>query len=274
MSFCIGCAGIKLPDYVPGFKEKKKTGQVLNLVIVKFLSDCKYKGSGKMHGYGGIIGDEFKAQFTNMIQSENMTLYDTDFYSKDLNERGLLDHAQVESLAEHLERSGTLNKITFKELDVVVVGKVEGNVEENKGIEDIIVEEGTGKYKSTLGIKTEIKRKKVLKKAYKTSWVSLSIYVKVVDLKTFEVILTDRVNINYDQKFGGKNAYKALFPKRISDMPPPDRIVRDLSTELAEKLIDKIKSPLTAYQLKKGRKAQYSKKETSVYNVLKCNPKS
>jgi len=131
--------------------------------------------------------------------------------------------------------------------DGVITGRVTTNINDIRGYDQVQMQEGTGRYKKEKNIfgkwhDVEIKKTVLRSVPYIIRQASLTTNFKVFDLKTKQIVATNKVTENYNQKFGGDKEYvlSILGGMKMSQIPASNQTLNELSSKVANRLVAKI----------------------------------
>ncbi|MEA3427725.1 MAG: DUF6340 family protein [Thermodesulfobacteriota bacterium] len=188
---------------------------------------------------------KFEGRFGETVRS--------DFYSK-LNEVphfNLIDTSNTNALDQivydQVDDPRFLPALENLHADGVITGRVSANINDIRGYDQVQMQEGTGRYKKEKNIfgkwvNVEIKKTVLRPVPYVIRQASLTTDFKVFNLKTKQIIATNKVTENYNQKFGGDKEYalSLLGGMKLSKLPAPNQTLNELSANVASRLVAKI----------------------------------
>lgn len=156
-------------------------------------------------------------------------------------------------------RMNTLDKVAYNQVedprllpgfkrlmaDAVVTGRVEASVEDETGQDLVDVKVGTGQYKkekNLFGQEVDVEIMRTVKRPvkYVIRKASLSASIKVFDLATKKIVVTDRVTESVSEKYGGDHEYKGHNAQKLAALPAKNALLEDLAKKAALELAGKI----------------------------------
>ncbi|MBU3981181.1 MAG: hypothetical protein KKG97_07680 [Proteobacteria bacterium] len=144
----------------------------------------------------------------------------------------------------NIERAGFEN---FEKLhaDGVISGRVTAGIKDVHDAEKVKIQEGTGEYKKGKNVfgqeaQVEIQRTVIRVVPYVMRQASIIVDFNIVNLKTQECIFADKVSEEYKEKFGGENEYRSYLGSKMSQLPPQNQTLKELSDKVAARIVAKI----------------------------------
>lgn len=130
-------------------------------------------------------------------------------------------------------------------VDGVISGRVAASIKDVHDTEKVKIQEGTGEYKKGKNVfgqeaKVEIQRTIVKEVPYVMRQANIIVDFNIFKLKTKQRIFTDKVSEEYKEKFGGENEYRSYLGKRMSQLPPQNQTLEELSDKVASRIVAKI----------------------------------
>jgi len=194
-------------------------GGIRTLAVLKF--DGRYGETVRSDVYSKLA----EVEHFNLIDTTRMNALDKVIYDQ-------IDDPRFLPALEDLQADG------------IITGSVTADINDIRGIDQVAMKEGTGRYKKQKNIfgkwvHVEIKRTVLRPVPYVIRQASLTAAFKVFDLRTKRIIATGKVTENYNEKFGGKKEH-AFWGKKLSEFPAGNQAINELSAKVAAALVAKI----------------------------------
>jgi hypothetical protein len=198
--------------------------------------------------FEGDYGEQVRADLYGRLSAiEGIRLVDISL--KDQLEKAVFDQ---------IDDPRIMPELSNLQADAVVVGRMSGvDLQDSAGNDAVEKTVGTGQYKKNfLGMNVEITKKEIQQVPYVVRKASMSCAVKLVNLKTREILAVANVIKDSDEKYGGDKEDALVFGRKLSELPTRVQVFNKLSSQVAAELADRIEDALDAYWTKEKGKPQ------------------